>query len=231
MGWIARLRSLVAGIFGRRNLEDRMSDEFRFHVEQFVDDEVRKGTSRDEAERRARVEFGGVGPLKDECREARGLGWIDEIRQDLGYGLRSFRRNKGFSLTSIVTLALGIGATTAVFSVIHAVLLRPLPYPERLVRIEVTASDRFGGSTRTGSLIMNDFPAVRDRAGSLVDVSAYGPAAATLTGEGPPVRLAGAQASPSLFRLLGAVPVMGRLFDIMSIRRRWSVLQSVPDPD
>lgn len=216
MGWIAKLGSLAKGMMGRRDLEDRMSDEFRFHIEEYVNEHVAEGVPREVAERRARVEFGGAEAVKEDCRQARGLGWFDEIRQDLSFGLRSLERNRGFAVTAIVTLALGIGATTAIFSVVYAVLIRPLPYPEpdRLVRVEVLTQALFGpGGVRTGPLLVNDFPEVRDRAESLVDLSLYGQVAHTLTGQGEPVRLSGAEVSPSLFRLLGARPTLGRLLE------------------
>ena len=124
-----RLRSFLDALLRRSKLEEGMDAEMRFHVESFRDDLIRSGVPAQEAARWAYAEFGALEARKEECREARGLRWPAEIAQDLTYGLRSLRKNFRFAAVTIVTLALGIGANTAIFSVLEAVLLRPLPYP------------------------------------------------------------------------------------------------------
>jgi predicted permease len=129
-----RLFSFIRAIFRRRRFEAGMADELRFHLDAYAADLQRAGLSADEARRRARVVLGSVDGVKEECRQARGLRWIDQAWQDLRYTLRLTKRAPGFTVAAVASLGLGIGGTTAIFTLVEAVSLRSLPVrdPEQL---------------------------------------------------------------------------------------------------
>ena len=110
----------------RKKFESDMDVELGFHIDAYVEDLVRSGIDREEAERRARLEFGALEATKDECRQAWGLQWMDELRADLRLTFRTLRRNPGFAAVAILSLALGIGANTAIFGLMDAVMLRAI---------------------------------------------------------------------------------------------------------
>jgi predicted permease len=194
------LGRVLRSLFGRRRFERDMSDELRFHLESQAARLESQGLSPEAALRRARAQFGSVEGTKEAARESTGLRLWDELRGDVRYALRGLRRSPAYTAVVVVTLALGIGANTTIFSVIDGVLLRPLPFPEseRLVRIAIYPNGAFP---------------MYQRSPSYSSVGAYSyQSELNLLSEGLPERLNGRRASAGLFSVLGVEAQAGRTF-------------------
>ncbi len=199
---IHRLRDSLRVLFGRDRFERDMDAELRAHLEHQVDDLLRQGVSRPEALRRARAAFGAIEGTKEAARAARGVRWADELRGDLRYALRTLSKSPGYAAVAVATLALGIGANTAIFSVVDGVLLKPLPFPEsgRLVQIN------FGYPL--GALWT-----YRSAATSYQGVAAYDYAGElNLFVSGEAERIKGRPVSAEFFSVLGVSALRGRTF-------------------
>src|SRR5215207_7242065 len=125
-----RITIAARAIFNRKRIEDDLDDEVRFHLEMEVENNLRSGMSAADARRAAQLAFGGVQRMKEDCRDVRDTRGAERWLQDLRYAFRRLRNDRGFSLPTILTLGLGLGAASAVFTLANAVLLRPLPYPD-----------------------------------------------------------------------------------------------------
>jgi predicted permease len=208
-GLFFRLRSL----FRRGEVELELDDELRFHFERQVQQLIDSGLSREEAMRRARVDSGGFEQQKELCRDARGTRFFETFLQDLRFAFRILRKSPGFTTVAVLTLALGIGANTAIFSVLNVVLLRPLPFPqeERLVRLH--DSNRTGsGELRMVNMIARDVLAVRDESSLYEAMVALDGENLTLIQHDAPDRVSVVFVSSGWSRAFGVQPILGRMF-------------------
>ena len=215
MTLLARLRSFIATIVSGRTFEREMDEEFRFHVDAHADALTAEGMPRDEALRRARAAFGNPLRWKESGREARGVMWLYDLGTDLRHGLRQLRRAPVFAATAVVTLTLGIGANTLAFSILHAVLLRELPYrdPDRIVLVWFQPPNTT--ELRAGATLQNYF-AIRDRSQAFESVGSISGATASIAagsedavGAEPVV---GQRIHATLPPVLGVHPALGAWF-------------------
>jgi predicted permease len=201
---LRRLRSMTR----RRTIEDGLGEEIRFHLDQQIEKYLRAGMAPDEARRRAHIKFGGVEQAKERTRDEFRPALMEDLARDLRYGVRMLRRAPGFSVVAVITLALGIGASTAVFSVVKGVLLSPLPYPDsdRIVRLfQIDANGRRMGAASEPNYI--DWKQ-RTRAFRAVAQIGAGPAPVAIGAE--TTMIAGASVSVEFFEVMGVRPAVGR---------------------
>jgi putative ABC transport system permease protein len=199
-------------LWRRKKMEEELEKELRFHLDQHTADLIAQGLGPEEARRRAGLALGGPEQVKEKCRDARGTRWLEDLLQDLRYGARISIRKPGFTLIAVSTLALGIGANTAIFSVINALLLRSLPFAkaDQLVMIWETQPDVRGP---VGAY--PDFLDWRAEAQSFQGMEAYSNkryGKAELTGHSETIQAQGMLISHGLFSLLGLKPILGRDF-------------------
>jgi predicted permease len=210
-----RLRAL----FRRKSMEEELDDELRAHVEHEAEKHVRSGLPREEALRRAHLEIGGVEQVKEECRDARGVSLIETTIQDVRYGARMLRKNPVFTAVAVATLALGIGANTAIFSLLDSVMLRFLPVdkPEELVQIVRRIPRR--GSQAVSSFTNPIWEQLRDKQEIFSGAFAWGETRFDLARGGEARYARGLWVSGDFFRTLGISPATGRMISVADDQR------------
>jgi predicted permease len=201
----------VRSLFRRNQVESELDDELRFHFERQVEANFRSGMTRQQALRVARLQFGGFDQVKEECRDARGVNFIGSLVQDVRFAARMLLRSPGFAIVAILTLALGIGTNTAIFSFVDAWLIKGLPFPHSSQLVVVKARDVKKGWIGN-VLTPGDFLSLRDQATPLSSISAWNMSDFNLSGEGTPERVQGALVSSSFFDTLTVTPILGRAF-------------------
>jgi predicted permease len=201
----------LANFFRDHKLDRDLDDELRSHMEMRAEENMAEGMRPDEARMDAARRFGNPALLKETARSQDTLNWLETVWQDLRYSLRVMRKNPGFSLVAVLTLALGIGANTAIFSIVNTVLLRSLPYrdPDRLVKI---VNSNPGLGLRDIGMSVIEMDDLSQRSGVFDDLSVVWPVSVNLTGAEHPERLEMVGVSPSYFSMLGTTPQIGRLF-------------------
>jgi putative ABC transport system permease protein len=204
------LRALISALFRRSGFEQEMDEELRSHIQNRAEDLQRRGLPRAEAERQARIEFGGYQRYEEECRESVGVYFFETLLQDLRFGLRVLRKSPGFTLAAIVTLALGIGANTAIFSVVYGVLLAPLPYhdPGSIIVLNET-------TPKVGRVSVSypNFSDWRARNHTFSEMAAVQSVYFSMTGRSQAEMVDGCAVSSNFLSMLGIRPAMGRDFN------------------
>jgi predicted permease len=210
MTWLRVFIHRLRGMFWQRRREQELEDEIRSHLEMQIEENVRQGMSAEEARQAARRKFGGVAWVKEAYRDRSGLPLIESTLQDMRYAARTLTKNPGFSLIAIITLALGIGANTAIFSVANAVLLRPLNYKDSdqlvLLNHHYKKVNLVSGMSPIG------YTHYRDNSKSFESIAALTWWSVNLTGVGDPERLTGSAVTHTFFQTLGVEAALGRVF-------------------
>ena len=203
------LRSLVR----RDDVEAELDHEMQFHLERQVEKYVALGVPIDEARRQARLAFGSIDTAKESHRDGRGTRWLEDAMSDVRYAVRRLRHTPGFAAAAIITLALGIGANSAIFSAVNAVMLRPLPFkdPERLVMLWESNPERGWVNETAAPANMFDW---KEQVRAFEDIGGYASFSQTptLSGVGEPRQLTSVEVTGNLFRVLGVRPVAGETF-------------------
>jgi putative ABC transport system permease protein len=210
-GTRARLRHFVRNLLRRDRVEHELTDEIDGYTDLLIEEKVARGMTRDDARRAARLEIGRVDQVKEHVRDVRVGAWVDALRQDLRFALRTLIRRPGFAGVAMLTLGVGMGATTAIFSLVDSVLLKPLPFhePDRLTTVWEERS-RFK-LTRVEASPLN-YVDWQQQVQAFESLGAYVNNYLNLTGAGTPERLQSAQVTPNLFPTLGVGPLIGRWF-------------------
>jgi predicted permease len=209
MAWYHHLGSALASLLGRRRADRELAEEIRHHLELEAEWNRRQGLSEEDARRRAVRSFGGVERYADEVRDERGARAIDTLLQDLRFAWRSLGRQRGFTLTVVLTLGFGIGATTALFAVVKSALLAPLPYgqPDRVAMVW----SAWKGFDRTW-VSYDEYEAWKTEIRAIDDAGIFDDGAANLTDGDQPERVRSATVGANVFAILGVAPILGRGF-------------------
>ena len=212
---MTRLRSFfsrIRALFRRQELDERIDEELRFHVEMETAENIHREMSEHEARRQALMDCGGVEQVKEMHRDVRGLPLLESLLKDASFALRSFRKSPGYTAAVLATLALGIGAGAAIFSIVNSVLLQPLPYkePHRLVTLLLMTSS--GQSSPRNSMGAREFLARKELSTTLQSIAAFQTSTWMMESEQARRIISGLAVSDGFFDVLGAEPALGRRF-------------------
>jgi len=214
--WVYTIPLRLRSLFRRTQADQELDDEMSDHVELRTEEYVSKGLAVEEARRQALLEIGGVEKRKEECRDARHVTWIQDLTQDLRYGVRMLRKSPGFTAVAILTLALGIGANTAIFSVVDGILLKPLPYPhpEQLVTVNISP---LAVDPAVHNMAPEDYFIFRDQSLTFQDIGLYADSSladssVNVTGMAEPERVDALMVTHEVLSVLGIPPMFGRTF-------------------
>src|SRR6201988_1977251 len=208
MKWFNLLRDRMRALLGRDNVIDDIDREMRSHVEMQTEELIARGLSPEAARDKAISNFGNTSKIRDDAYDVKGGGLFETLLQDIRYGARVLLKHRVFTVVAVLTLALGIGANTAIFSVVNELLLRPLAYRDanRIVMVwEVSPAGRHQNTTSRAN-----FRSWREQSNSFESLAAFTDQRLNLTGDFEPEELSVQFATPELFKVLGVDPLLGR---------------------
>ena len=219
MSWARVVAARLRGLFEYKRVERELDDEVRFHLEMQIEDNLKAGMNPAEARYAALRSFGAIEPMKERYRERRAFALVETMAQDVRYAVRTLRKSPGFTATAVAVLALAIGANTAMFSVLNAVLFRPLPYeaPEQLAMLWTEDPTQ---NLREGRSALWDVEQWRNQSQSFADMATFDSVSTVLSGADGVEQIVGASISPNLLPLLGVRPVLGRGFSTEEAEQR-----------
>lgn len=206
--WIYTIPLRLRSLFQRKRADQELSEELAHHLDRKTESYLARGMSPDQAKRAAVLEMDGLEKVKEECREQRRVTAFQDFAQDFRYSFRMLRKSPGFAAVVALTLALGIGANTAVFSVVYAVLLRPLPYPHSQELVDLEEKNEHAAVKERGCSYQ-DIQALRE-SGAFADVAGAVRHQLTLTGSGDPTTVTTVVVTPAIFSVLQVSPILGR---------------------
>jgi putative ABC transport system permease protein len=216
MSFFVTVRSFLRNLFLSRRVDGDLDQELQSHLDMLAEENIRAGMSPREAQRAARIDLGGVEQVKEQVREERIGNWLQSVLSDCRYGVRQLRKNPGTTAVIILTLALAIGATTAIFSVVYAVLLRPLPYTDAnriLAVFEVNSQGRWA------HLADPNFDDFRDQNRSFQAIAKYNDYVVSVSGSAQPSRTSIAHVSPDFLKVFDVQPILGRDFSVSDAKK------------
>ena len=209
MTWLKKLSARLRAVWNSEAVHQDIDEELQIHIRMRTQENIERGMSPGDARRNAEQRFGNTGRIKDKGWDVRGGGWLETFWQDVRYGTRMLRKHPGFSFMAVLTLALGIGANTAIFSIVNGVLLRPLPYPEpdqlETVFQQNNSMNRFGISVA-------DFQGMEKEYAKIGNVAAFTHRAVTFIGGEQPEQIKATFTTAAFFKTLGVNPARGRAF-------------------
>ena len=208
---LTKISLRIRSLFRRDRADRELADELRFHLERQIAANLAAGMPPEAARQAALREFGGVDQIREECADMRRVSWLHDFAQDIRYALRMLRKSPGFTIIAVLTLAIGIGANTAIFSVVYAVLLKPLPFPHPNQLVAVSETNPPKGIRESGTSYQ-DFRELRDENHVFSQVGGLAGHDLTLTGHGDPFQVNTADVTPGLLATMGVKPLAGRTF-------------------